>query len=385
MFNWRSIRFRLSVQYSAVVFGLGSALLGLVYLAVQNQLRGRTVTARSLSGQTVILDSGEAVVLPVFEDLEVSAIESVFREVVVGEVARFTMIGLVALFLLSLVVGWVMSGRVLRPIEEITSVAREIQAFDLSGRIALSGPDDELKRLADTFDGMLDRLDRAFSSQRRFLADTSHDLRTPLTVIRSNVELVAEDPDATVAEWNRVGEIIQRNAEKMSRMIDDLLAAARLQSGRARSVNIDLATLVRAKAEEYRPIATASGLRMAVVTDSVAVEGVEMSLDRALSNLLDNARKVAPPGSTITLGCGIREGWAWMAVADQGPGLIEDISDVIGLGLSIVFGVAEGHGGTMGAFNPAEGGTVMVVWIPLGEQAGGPPRVSPLEAPPTTA
>lgn len=385
MFNWRSIRFRLSVQYSAVVFGLGSALLGLVYLAVQNQLRGQTVTARSLSGQTVILDSGEAVVLPVFEDLEVSAIESVFREVVVSEVARFTMIGLVALFLLSLVVGWVMSGRVLRPIEEITSVAREIQAFDLSGRIALSGPDDELKRLADTFDGMLDRLDRAFSSQRRFLADTSHDLRTPLTVIRSNVELVAEDPDATVAEWNRVGEIIQRNAEKMSGMIDDLLAAARLQTGRARSVSIDLETLVRAKAEEYRPIATASGLRMAVVTESVAVEGVEMSLDRALSNLLDNARKVAPPGSTITLGCGIREGWAWLAVADQGPGLIEDISDVIGLGLSIVFGVAEGHGGTMGAFNPAEGGTVMVVWIPLGEQPVGPPRVSPLEAPPTTA
>ena len=383
MLNWRSIRFRLSVQYSAVVFGLGTALLGLVYLSVQNQLRAQTVTAQFLSERTVILATGETVVLPSLEQIEVTAIESVFREVVLGEVARFMVFGLVALFLLSLVVGWVMSGRVLRPIEAISRVAREIQAFDLSGRIALAGPDDELKRLADTFDGMLDRLDRAFTSQRRFLADTSHDLRTPLTVIRSNVELVSEDPSATVDDWKRAGEIIQRNAEKMSRMIDDLLAAARLQAGRARSVSIDLETLVRAKAEEYRPIATASGLRMAVVTESVVVEGVEMSLDRALANLLDNARKVAPPESTITLGCGLRDGWAWMAVADEGPGLTEDISNVVGLGLSIVFGVAEGHGGTLGAFNPAEGGTVMVVWIPLADHAGGPPRVSPLEAPPT--
>lgn len=385
MLNWRSIRFRLSVQYSAVVFGLGSALLGLVYVAVQSQLRAQTVSARTLSERTVVLATGETVVLPVLEELEVRAIETVFRELVLNEVARFTVLGLVALFLLSLIVGWVMSGRVLRPIEEITSVAREIQAFDLSGRIALTGPDDELKRLADTFDGMLDRLDRAFNSQRRFLADTSHDLRTPLTVIRSNVELVSGDPNATVEEWNRAGEIIQRNAEKMSRMIDDLLAAARLQTGKARSVTVDLETLVRAKAEEYRPIATASGLHLAVVTGSVLVEGVEMSLDRALSNLLDNARKVAPPGSTITIGCGLRDGWAWMAVADQGPGLGEDISNVVGLGLSIVFGVAEGHGGTLGAFNPSEGGTVMVVWIPVTDRVGVPPRVSPLEAPPTMA
>lgn len=385
MVNWRSIRFRLSVQYSAVVFGLGSALLGLVYLAVQNQLRAGTVSGGSLSGQTVVLPDGEVVVLPVLEAVEVRAIESVFRELVLDEVARFTVLGLVALFLLALVVGWVMSGRVLRPIEEITSVAREIQAFDLSGRIALTGPDDELKRLADTFDGMLDRLDRAFSSQRRFIADTSHDLRTPLTVIRSNVELVADDPQATVEEWNRAGRIIQRNAERMSKMIDDLLAAARLQTGRSRAVTIDLGSMVTAKADEYRPIAAAAGLHLAVVTSSVHIEGVEMSLDRAMSNLLDNARKAAPPGSTITIGCGVRDGWAWIAVADQGPGLREDISDVVGLGLSIVFGVAEGHGGTLGAFNPDDGGTVMVVWIPLTDHPGVPPRVSPLEAPPTVA
>lgn len=379
MDSLRSIRFRISVQYSAVVFGLGGALLGIVYLAVQNRLRASTVPPGFISGRTVALESGELVAIPELTQLEVRAIESVFREAVLGEVGRFSVIGLVALFFLSLAVGWIMSGRVLRPIEEITDLARRIQAFDLSGRIALVGPDDELKRLADTFDRMLDRLDRAFSSQRRFLADTSHDLRTPLTVIRSNVELVTEDPEASVDDWKRAGEIIHRNAEKMSRMIDDLLAAARLQAGKAQAVTLDLEDLVLAKADEYGPVADDAGLRLAVDTTGVAVEGVEMSLDRALTNLLDNARKVAPPGSTITIACGIQGSWAWLAVADQGPGISDDISQVIGLGLSIVFGIAEGHGGTVGSYENAGGGTVMVVWIPVTQHPGAAPRTSPLE------
>lgn len=383
MDSLRSIRFRISVQYSAVVFGLGGALLGVVYLAVQNRLRAATVPPGFISGRTVGLDTGELVTIPELTQLEVRAIESVFRETVLGEVGRYSVIGLVALFFLSLAVGWIMSGRVLRPIEEITDLARRIQAFDLSGRIGLVGPDDELKRLADTFDRMLDRLDRAFSSQRRFLADTSHDLRTPLTVIRSNVELVTEDPDASAEEWRRAGEIIHRNAEKMSRMIDDLLAAARLQAGKAQAVTLDLEDLVLAKADEYGPVAEDASLRLAVDTTGVTVEGVEMSLDRALTNLLDNARKVAPPGSTITLACGRRGSWAWLAVADQGPGIRDDISQVIGLGLSIVFGIAEGHGGTVGSYENAGGGTVMVVWIPVTEHPGPAPRVSPLEGTPT--
>ncbi len=174
------------------------------------------------------------VILPHYEEIEVRAIESIYNEIVLDEVARFTLIAIGLLFLLSLIVGWIMSGRVLKPVGEITAVAREIQASDLSRRIALEGPDDELKRLADTFDEMLRRLDIAFASQRQFLADTSHDLRTPLTVIRSNVELVAADSDADVEDWRRAGAVIQRNAEKMSEMIQGLLATARLQTGRAR-------------------------------------------------------------------------------------------------------------------------------------------------------
>ncbi|MFO7300549.1 MAG: HAMP domain-containing sensor histidine kinase [Actinomycetes bacterium] len=379
MNSLRSVRFRISVQYSAVVFGLGGAILGLIYLVVRNRLQVSGTPTTGMSGRTVLLDTGELVTLPEMSDLQVRAVETLFRDSVLAAVGRYSVIALVALFFLSLAVGWIMSGRVLRPIDEITALASRIQAFDLSGRIGLQGPDDELKRLADTFDRMLDRLDRAFTSQRRFLADTSHDLRTPLTVIRSNVELVSEDPDATVEDWKRAGEIIQRNAEKMSRMIDDLLAAARLQAGKAQAVTLDLEDIVLAKADEYAPVAEDAGLQLRVVSSSVTVDGVEMSLDRALTNLLDNARKVAPPGSTITLGCGRTGDWAWLAVADQGPGLSDDISQIIGLGLSIVFGIAEGHGGTVTSYPNKGGGTVMVVWIPLVEHPGNPPRTSPLE------
>lgn len=379
MARWQSIRFRLSVQYSAVVFGLGGALLGLVFLAIQQWLRNQTMTRYVFSGQKVTLANGQTVHLGRLAEVEIRAIESVYNEVVLNEVARFTIVALALLFLLSLVVGWIMSGRVLKPVEEITEVARDIQASDLSRRIALQGPDDELTRLANTFDGMLERLDRAFTSQRQFLADTSHDLRTPLAVIRSNVELVADDPGATMDDWQKAGGIIRRNAEKMSGMIDGLLAAARLQTGKAQSVTLDLADLVHAKAAEFSPILAENGITMDTRAAPAIVDGVEVSLDRALSNLLDNARKVAPEGSTIVIGCGKVGDWAWMAVRDEGPGLDNRSAERVGLGLSIVTQIAQGHGGALSSY-PSRGrpGTTMVVWIPTDASLAEPPRRSPL-------
>ncbi|MDX1468875.1 MAG: HAMP domain-containing protein, partial [Acidimicrobiia bacterium] len=296
---FQTIRFRLSVQYSAVVFGLGGALLGLVYWSTQRWLRSQTMTGYIMSNQSVVLRSGEVINVGVLEERQVRAIETIYNEMVLQEVAQFTVIALVALFLVSLFVGWVMSGRALKPIDDIASVATEIQASDLSRRIDLIGPDDELTRLARTFDDMLERLETAFQSQRDFLADTSHDLRTPLAVMQSNVELVSADPKATVEDWRRAGEIVKRNVEKMAVMIEGLLAAARLQIGRAEAVAVDLASLVEAKAAEFRPAATDVEVHLSTTTEAVTARGVEVSLDRALTNLVDNAIKVAPAHSTV--------------------------------------------------------------------------------------
>ena len=376
--SWQSIRFRLSVQYSALVFGLGGALLGLVYLATQRGLSSQTMMAHLWEGRTVAFEDGSVFTIPYYSENEVHAIETIYNGVVLDEVARFTVMAVIILFLLSIVIGWIMSGRVLKPVGEITTVAREIQASDLSRRIGLEGPDDELKRLADTFDEMLERLDAAFSSQRQFLADTSHDLRTPLTVIRSNIELVAADEEATTEDWQRAGTVIQRNAERMSEMIQSLLATARLQTGKAQSVTLDLADLVEAKVADFDTIAAEKSVEIEGRARSVRVLGVEVALDRALTNLVDNAVKVAPAGSTVHVGSGLQDGWAWLAVGDDGPGLATDPGDRVGLGLSIVTQIAEAHGGELASFPGSNGsGTTMVIWMPVEAAEDGPPDSSP--------
>lgn len=377
--SWQSIRFRLSVQYSAVVFGLGGAVLGLVFLAIRQWLKSQTMTRAMLTREVVVLPDGRFVSMPQLREVEIQAIDNYVSGIVLDQVAKLTLIAVIALFLLSLVVGWVMSGRVLKPVEEITNVARDIQASDLSRRIALEGPDDELRRLADTFDGMLERLDRAFTSQRQFLADTSHDLRTPLAVIQSNVELAESDPEASVDDWRGVGGIVRRNTERMSAMIDDLLAAARLQTGRAQAVALDLKELVEAKVSEFEPVAAADDVTVVADASSAIVQGVEVALYRALANLVDNAHKAAPRGSRIVLSSGWNGDWAWMAVTDEGPGLEKlDPEDRIGLGLSIVTQIAEGHGGALQTFaGPSGSGTTQVVWLPTGDDAGDPPGASP--------
>jgi signal transduction histidine kinase len=371
---WNSLRFRLSVQYSAIVFGLGGALLGLVYLVLRNWLRSQTMTRFVWSGREVVID-GVELVLPTIAAQEVREFESVYYEIVLNQVAKATLLALAALFLLSMLVGWIMSGRVLKPVKDITEVARDIQASDLSRRIALEGPEDEITRLAATFDGMLERLDRAFSSQRRFLADTSHDLRTPLAVIRSNVDVVADDDAATVADWQEVGGIVQRNTEKMSEMIDGLLATARLQTGKAQAVTLNLEDLVAAKGAELAKPLAERGISLVVDTSPAVVEAVPVSLDRAFSNLLDNAIVVSQPGAEIRIGSGMDGEWAWMAVVDQGPGLPEEPENGrIGLGLSIVEQIAEAHEGALvSASGPDGKGTTMTIWLPADGAEGVPP------------
>ncbi|MGD2043002.1 MAG: HAMP domain-containing sensor histidine kinase [Acidimicrobiia bacterium] len=376
--SWQSIRFRLSVQYSALVFGLGGALLGLVYLGVERGLASSEMMTEMWEGRVVDLDSGVAYTLGYYEEIEVKAIEAIYNQIVLDRVARYTFIAIAILFLLSIVVGWIMSGRVLKPVEEITTVANEIQASDLSRRIALEGPDDELKRLANTFDEMLARLDAAFSSQRQFLADTSHDLRTPLTIIRSNIELVSDDPDASVDDWREAGSVIRRNAERMSAMIQGLLATARMQNEKAQAVTVDLADLVDAKVADFAPVAAEMSVEVEGRPGQASVLGIEVALDRALSNLIDNAVKASPEGSTVLVSSGVAEDWAWIGVSDRGPGLPEDRGDRVGLGLSIVSQITESHGGALASYPGRAGlGTDMVIWLPTDGSGQNHPDNSP--------
>jgi signal transduction histidine kinase len=274
----QSIRFKLSVQYSAVVFGLGGGLVGIVYLGLQYWFHNQSMNRYVISGEPVVVDGVLIGVVPELSDHDIAMIETVYNDIILDEVARFSVFGLVGLFLLSLVVGWLMAGRVLKPIDQITTLAREIEVSDLSRRIALYGPDDELTRLAATIDGMLERLERAFRGQKRFLADTSHDLRTPLAVIRSNVEVALDDPRTDEEEWRETGEIIKRNVEKMGEMIDSLLAVARVETANPDPVNVDLAELVERKAREYQPVILDQGCPFGLETKACFRGGTRMGI-----------------------------------------------------------------------------------------------------------
>lgn len=376
----RSLRFRLSGMTVAVAFGIGGLALGAVYLATLRQVRDLTVRTLILTREPVELPDGSVVLLPQLAEGEIRTVEGVLKEIILNRVAVTTLAVLVGMLILSLVVGWFVAGRTLAPLTRITEVAEEIEATDLSRRIGLEGPDDELTRMARTFDAMLDRLDRAFSSQRKFLAQTSHDLRTPLSVIRSNLDVTLSDPDATIDDWRATGEVVVRAAERMSTMIEDLTAAARLEVGGARLVPLDLAMLVADTATEVRAAAAEAGVRLEVRAVPATVEGDRTSLLRALGNLVENALRLAPEGSEVVLASGTQGPWAYLAVADRGPGIDPQVvrgeapGRTTGLGLAITREIASAHRGRLDAALRPVGGSLLVLWIP---RSGDRPEVPP--------
>lgn len=380
----KSLRFRLSWITSAVVFGIGGLSLGVVYLAVLDTVRGLTMTRRVVTGGHTVEIDGTTLLFPQIEEQQIRTLESLVREFILNQVAAITLLVFAALFVLSLVVGWFVAGRALRPLTRITAVAEEIEATDLTRRIGLHGPPDELTRMAGTFDAMLDRLDRSFRAQRELLAKTSHDLRTPLAVIRSNVEVALDDPGTTVDDWRETGRLVSRASDQMGRMVEELLAVARLEVGEVLMVELDLADVAQGMATDWAARMEAAGVAVDVDARSVIVEGDRATLDRALGNLVDNALHMSPRGSSIVLGSGSVGGWAYVAVADRGPGIdpavVDGSADGRGLGLPIVREVARLHHGRLTADERQRGGSVIVLWIPDDGTTGPTPTVEALPA-----
>ncbi|MCQ3802886.1 MAG: HAMP domain-containing sensor histidine kinase [bacterium] len=379
-----SIRFRLSVLSSLVVFVLGSAAVISIFFVIRHGLRTDRVMGLVLTPGETVVRGGVRYIIPQLEMRQFQTVETVLRERILEDITGLILWGLVWLFVVSLVMGWFLAGRSLRPIGQIAAVAENIQAQDLTRRINLSGPDDELTRLAGTFDAMLDRLSGSFRVQQQFLASTSHDLRNPLAVIRSNLEVSLADSNATVEDWRETGEVVTRAAGKMSEMIDRLLEAARLEVGFSRFSELDIADLVASTAQAERALAEERDLQVQVRTQPALVSGDALALARILENLLDNAIAASPAGTLIEMECGESQGWAWMTVADRGPGidpilLSGDSHGGGGLGLAIARHLAESHGGKLAAFPRDGGGTAMVVWIPSRKPAGEvPPETNPL-------
>jgi signal transduction histidine kinase len=385
-----TIRFRLTVLYSGLLFVLAALVLGGIYFAVSKTTQERPITtqyAKAYSGNQYL---GRREVVFVEE------VENAVNVATLATLREYSLLTLAGLYVASLGIGWVLSGRVLRPVRSITRTAEEIQATDLTRRIRLRGPRDELKDLADTIDTMLDRLEEAFSAQRQLIDDASHELRNPLTIIRANVDAVLASPDASEEERARAVAIVDRATTRMTTLVEDLLATARRQGTAFADTDLDLATVAGEACEEYTAPAAARDVTIVRELGSgLGMIGDADALRRAVANLLSNAVRFSPSGGTVRVGAGRMGGWLWAAVRDDGPGLREADQQRVfdrfwrgessrrdrhtGLGLAIVRQIVESHGGRVAVFSRLGQGATFVLWLPPSEGAGdAPPETNPL-------
>jgi signal transduction histidine kinase len=389
--SWtQTIRFRLTLTYSAVLIALSALLLGGVYFALSALLDAKPLDPITVNKVYRGTD-GQLKVKPnvVIQAAEISSIESAVNHQTLQTLRNYSAAGMGALFIVSLGTGWWLSGRALRPVRRITATAQEITATDLSRRIALEGPRDELRNLADTVDDMLERLESAFVAQRQLVDDASHELRNPLAVIQANVDAVLAHDDTPSEDRAQATAIVARAIQRMTRLVEDLLASARRSSPAFVDADVDLATIAGEAAEEYALLAADRELHLVRrLSPGPTAAGDASALRRAVDNLLSNAVRLARGGSELVLAVGSRNGWAWIAVRDEGPGIAEDDADRVfdrffrsgarqspatvqstgqrraGLGLAIVRQIVESHGGTVTLHSELGVGSTFILWLP---------------------
>jgi signal transduction histidine kinase len=307
-----------------------------------------------------------------------------------GEFLVGSCIVLLAMIGASVLLGWLVAGRVLRPLRVMTSTARQISERNLHERLALAGPDDELKDLGDTIDGLLARLDAAFDSQRRFVANASHELRTPLMLSQTLLQVAMADPDITLDSLRSACQEAIDAGKDHAQLIDALLTLARSQRGLDHREPVDLTTVVSDALAVHEPSATARGLQLDAALDHAEVSGDARLIHRLVSNLVDNAIRHNITGGRVEVKLAASTTEATLTVTNTGPAVAPDqVSrllepfqraapdrtpglDGLGLGLSIVADIAESHGAALEVHPQPEGGLTVAVSFPASEETQTP-------------
>jgi len=287
-----------------------------------------------------------------------------------------------AILLLAAVVGWIAAARILRPIRHVTDTARAIGETDLSRRIDVEGRD-EVADLARTFNAMLDRLETAFATQRAFVDDAGHELRTPITIVRGQLELLSDDPE----QRRRAIELATGELDRMSRMVNDLLLLAKAQQPDLLELDlVEIGDLTRGVSEKGAVLGDRRW-RLDAVADG-GVVGDRQRLEQALIELLKNAVDHTETEDEIGLGSEISGGRARFWVRDTGAGIPPEMlehvferfsrggphrTDGAGLGLSIARAIAEAHGGRLQVESELGAGTTFTIEVPVDQE----PRAAP--------
>jgi signal transduction histidine kinase len=291
----------------------------------------------------------------------------------------------------SAVLGWFASGRVLRPLRQMTATARTISAGNLHERLALQGPNDEFRQLGDTLDDLLARLEAAFDAQRRFVANASHELRTPLTLERTLLQVALADPDVDAAKLRATCEELLASGREQERLLEALLTLATSERGLDRRLPFDLSSLAERALAAAQPEIERRGLKLVTNLAAAPAAGDPALAERLATNLVENAVRYNVPKGRIEIGTGIDDGHAVLWVDNTGPVVspreVERLFEPFqrlepertgthdghhGLGLSIVRAIAEAHEGHAVAQPRPGGGLTVTVTLPV---ADGSPRM----------
>ena len=383
------IRIRLALIYAGLFLVAGSALLGLTYGLVASSLPVSS-GAPQLSNQQEKLaaackqphpDPGTLYACKQAFSAGATAGSKSQRQRALHNLLLFSLAGLAVMTVASGGAGWVVSGRVLRPVRTITETARRASEEHLGERLALTGPRDELKELADTFDAMLERLDRAFAAQRRFVANASHELRTPLTVMRTAIDVTLAKPGRTQQQLEDMAARVRLSVDRAESMISALLTLAISDQGPASSEFADLATAAEDAVDAAAAGIEGLGLRVETKLDPAETTGDPHLLERMVGNLVDNAVRHNEPGGWVRVRTGTDETTVFFEIANSGPVVPDEAvsslfepfrrlagrtgrHDGAGLGLSIAQSIAAVHGATVVARSQPGGGLDIRVALP---------------------
>ncbi|MEU9453165.1 HAMP domain-containing sensor histidine kinase [Streptomyces sp. NPDC048277] len=391
VFPWLrpTIRIRLTLLYGGMFLIAGILLLSIIYLlAAQAISTGNQPLFKIVSGTDIRVSSdncpgiNSTSLLSDFNSAIASCVDHQ-RQAALDDLLSRSLLALLGLAVIAFAFGYAMAGRVLSPLGRITRTARAVAGSDLSRRIELDGPDDELKELADTFDDMLERLQRAFTAQQRFVGNASHELRTPLAINRTLLEVHLSDPNAP-AELQQLGKTLLATNERSEQLVEGLLLLARSDNQIVERKPVDLAEVASQAIDQVHGEAEAKGVTIRGQRKPAVVQGNGVLLERIALNLLQNAvRYNVPEDGWVEVDTEIQHGQAVLSVANTGPvvpayeidNLFEPFRRLrtertgsdkgVGLGLSIVRSVARAHGGHIAAQPREGGGLVMRVTLPI--------------------
>jgi signal transduction histidine kinase len=391
----RTVRLRLTALYGALFLASGAGLLAITNILARSWPPPHIValprhrpspghTGNSAAAHQGHVQAGHQVQAP-FARFAHQLQTQVTRQhaVALNQLLVESAIALGLMAIASVALGWLVAGRVLRPLRDMTAAARAISEDNLGERLAVPGPGDELKDLGDTIDSLLERLQAAFDAQRNFVASASHELRTPLTLTRTLLQMVLTDPRPTLASYRSTCQDVLEASDQQEQLIEALLTLARSQRGLDHRELLDLANITRQALHARQSEATARGLAIHASITATPVLGDARLLQRLAANLIDNAIRHNTPGGRIDIQVAANDSHPQLTITNTGPDIpagqitrllqpfqrltaTRPASDEgLGLGLCIVAAITEAHHGTL-TINPGpHGGLTITISFPL--------------------